>query len=361
MRVPEHVARIEPYVPGKPVEELERELGIGEAVKLASNENPVGPSPRALEAAGEALAAVHRYPDGGAYRLRNALAERLGVRPEAVLPGNGSNELIELAVRTFLAPGDEAVMASPSFVVYDTVVRAAGGRSLPVPLKDGRHDTAAMRDALTERTRIVFVANPNNPTGTIVGRSEVEVLVDALGPDRLLVMDEAYYEYVTAPEFPDCPSMIRRGANLLLLRTFSKAYGLAGLRVGYAVGPPDVIAAMNRIRQPFNCNAVAQAAALAALEDEEHLRHVVELNRSGRRDLEEAFGRLGLRWHPSEANFVFVELPDGLSADEAYRFLLHRGVIVRPMGGRALRVTVGLPEENRRFLAGFEALLGEAR
>ncbi len=357
MIVPEHIAAIQPYIPGKPIDELERELGIEHSVKLASNENPLGPSPKALNAATEAFSTVNRYPDGGGYHLKNALAVKWGVRPEEIILGNGSNELIEMAVRTYLMPGDEAIMATPSFVVYDSAVRAAGGISCNVPLKDGRHDLPAMADRLTSKTRLVFIANPNNPTGTIVSQAEVSLLLERLPDNCLLIMDEAYLEYVTYPDFPDSMEFLRQGRDMLILRTFSKAYGLAGLRIGYAIGPGRVVEAMNRVRQPFNTNTPAQAAACAALQDHKHLESVLEMNEKGRSYLEDELNRLGQVFLPTQANFIYIKLPDGFLSESIYNSLLRKGVIVRPAGPDAIRVTIGLPEENKRFIKTFEDLL----
>jgi len=359
MKVPEHIDGIQPYVPGKPIEELERELGIREAVKLASNENPLGPSPKAIDAAREALTGVNRYPDGGGYYLTRALAAHWNVSPSQILLGNGSNELIELAVRTFMVPGDEAVMAHPSFVVYDSIVRAVGGRSIPVPLSNGRHDLKAMALRVSDATRLCFIANPNNPTGTTVNQEEVAEWVQGLPDHCLLIMDEAYYEYVTDPAFPDSLGFLREGRPVLVLRTFSKAYGLAGLRIGYALGPAEVITAMNRIRQPFNTNTLAQVAALAALGDSGHLTATRKVNQDGKAYLEGELDRLGLKRLPSQTNFIFIPLPKSLPSSQVYEALLRRGVIVRPAGPAALRVTIGLEGENRAFVEAMEAFLGQ--
>ena len=354
--VPAHIARLQPYQPGKPVEELERELGIAEAVKLASNENPLGPSPKALEAARRALGEVHRYPDGSAYYLRHALAERLEVSPEQVVVGNGSNDLLVLLAQALIAPGDEAVLGEPAFVVYRLAVQAVGGRPVAVPLVEFTHDLAAMARAVTERTKIVFVANPNNPTGTMVTAGQVGELLEALPDGVVVVMDEAYVEYIDREDFPDSLGAVRSGRKVFVCRTFSKIYGLAGLRVGYAVGPAPVVEAVNRVRPPFNVSRPAQAAALAALDDEPHVRASREANRAGMAQLRAGLEALGLDYVPSVANFLLVKVGDGQAAYEA---LLRRGVIVRPMGGYGLgayvRVTVGTEEENDRFL---EALGG---
>lgn len=362
--VPEWIRTLTPYPPGKPIEEVERELGIHGSVKLASNENPLGPSPKALAAIAEALPKLHLYPDGSAFYLTRRLAERHRVAPEDILVGNGSNELIELVVRTFLRPRDEAVMADQAFVIYRMVTQAVAGTPKIVPLKNYTHDLEAMAEAVTPRTRLVFLANPNNPTGTMVGRSAWEAFLRALPPRQLIVVaDDAYADYVEALDYPD--TIAARGDGsvpVVTLRTFSKLYGLAGLRIGYAVAPAQVVDAMQRVRQPFNVNALAQVGALAALDDDEHVRRTLAVNREGMTYLTDAFRQLELPWVPSVANFVLVRVGHGL---EVYDALLRRGVIVRPMDGYGfpehLRVTVGLPEENRRFVDALTAVLGERR
>ncbi len=362
--VPEWIRTLQPYPPGKPIEELERELGIAGSIKLASNENPLGPSRRALAAITAALPRLHLYPDGSAFYLRRALAERLRVSAEEILVGNGSNEIIELVVRTFLRPRDEAVMADQAFVIYRMVTQAVAAIPRVVPLRAFTHDLEAMAEAVTPRTRLVFVANPNNPTGTMVGRDAWRAFLRALPPRQLLVVaDDAYADYVEHPEYPD--TITDRGDGsvpVITLRTFSKLYGLAGLRIGYAVAPAPVIEAMQRIRQPFNVNALALVAAQAALDDAEHVRRTLEVNRQGMTTLTDAFRRMDLPFVPSVTNFVLVRVGRGLAVYEA---LLRRGVIVRPMDGYGfpehIRVTIGLPEENARFLAALEDALREVR
>ncbi len=354
--VPAHIAGLQPYQPGKPIEEVERELGIAEAVKLASNENPLGPSPKAMEAARSALLDVHRYPDGSAYYLRNALAERLDVSPDQVVVGNGSNDLLVLLTQALLTPGDEAVVGEQAFVVYRLAVEAMGGRAVAVPLLDFTHDLPAMARAVTERTRLLFVANPNNPTGTMVRAKEVETFISEMPEHVVVVMDEAYVEYIEGEDFPDCLAAVRAGRPVVVCRTFSKIYGLAGLRVGYAVAPEPLAAAINQVRPPFNVSRVAQAAALAALDDEAHVRASREANRAGMDYLTGGLEALGVDYLPSVANFLLVEVGDGRTAYEA---LLRKGVVVRPMGGYGLatyvRVTVGTADENTRFLKAMEA------
>jgi histidinol-phosphate aminotransferase len=348
MRVPDYVAGIKPYQPGKPVEELERELGISGSIKLASNENPAGPSRKAINAIGEQIGGLNRYPDGGAYYLRKTLSERLGVSEGELIFGNGSNELLDIAVRTFMRPGDEAVMARPSFVVYSMAVRAHGCTAVELPLKDFRHDLDAIAEAVTERTRVIFIANPNNPTGTVNTEEEIAGLMLRIPEDVLLVMDEAYCEYVTDPGYADSMKYFREGRNVLVLRTFSKIYGLAGLRIGYGIGRADVIEEMNKIREPFNTNTLAQAAALAALGDAEHVEYSRKVNGEGKEYLYRELEGMGMEYVPTEANFIF--LPLKTNSEELYEKLLRQGVIVRPMGPGAIRVTIGLPDENGRFI-----------
>src|SRR5574337_953286 len=271
LTVSKNISSLVPYPPGKPIEELERELGIKGSIKLASNENPLGPSKKAVEAVAAALSNLHRYPDGSCYYLKEKLSAFLGVPPETLIFGNGSNEIIELLVRAFLKPGDEAVMVDPSFAVYPIVIKTVGAKGRPVPLKAMRHDLKAMAKAVTKKTRLVFIANPNNPTGTIVTEKEFGRFLKEVPEDVILCVDEAYREFVRSPEFPDTLGHIREGRPILLLRTFSKIYGLAGLRIGYGVAPPRMIDYMNRVRQPFNVNSLAQVAAIAALGDGAHL------------------------------------------------------------------------------------------
>ncbi|GAB4389836.1 MAG: histidinol-phosphate transaminase [Thermodesulfovibrionales bacterium] len=355
MKAPEYVSAIRPYVPGKPVEELERELGISGSIKLASNENPLGPSPDAVRALSGRIGTLNRYPDGGGFYLKEALSGALGVEPGSIILGNGSNELLDVAVRTFMAPGDEAVMARPSFVVYSMSVQAHGCRAIEVPLRDFTHDLEAMAGAVNEKTRVVFIANPNNPTGTINTAAELDRLMERVPDGVLVVLDEAYYEYVSDPGYADSMKHFRAGRDILILRTFSKIYGLAGLRIGYGVAKPEIIEEMNKIRAPFNTGTLAQAAALAALSDREHVERSRAVNEEGKRYLYRELGALGVGHVPTEANFVYLLLEG--RAGPVFEALLRQGVIVRPMGPDAIRVTVGLPEENRRFVEAFRGAL----
>ncbi len=357
----EHILGIAPYEPGKPIEELERELGIHDAIKLASNENPLPPSDRVQQAVVAALAHLNRYPDGSGFYLRQALAKRHGVAPEQVILGNGSNELIELVVRTFLRPGDEAIVPHPSFVVYPMIVQAAGGIRVMVMLRDHRLDLEAMARAITPLTKLVFIANPNNPTATIVTAEEVEQFLARVPEPTIVVFDEAYVEFAQGPDFPETLAYVKQGRRVIVLRTFSKAASLAGLRVGYGIADADATALMNRIRQPFNVNSLAQVAALAALEDDAHVLECVRMIEAGRHFLYDEFQALGIRYVPSRANFILVDV--GRSAQEIYQKLLHEGVIVRPMTPfgmeTALRITVGTPEENRRLVRALRTVLGK--
>jgi histidinol-phosphate aminotransferase len=343
------------------MEEVARELGlpVAEIIKLASNENPLGPSPAALAAIERALQSLHIYPDGNAYYLKQRLAEKLGVPPANLLVGNGSNEIIELAGHALIDPGGEVVVSQFCFAVYPIVTHLFGGRLVIVPARDHGHDLPAMARAITPRTRIVFVANPNNPTGTLASAQEVKRLVSQIPPQVLLAMDEAYLEFVDQP--CDLLPLIREGQvkNLLLMRTFSKIYGLAGLRVGYGIGHPELISALEKARQPFNLNAMAQIGALAALDDDEHLQRTRRNNREGLRFFEDAFRQWPLKFVPSAANFVMVEVGDG---QRVFGELQKLGVIVRPMAGYQLpswiRITVGTPAENARCLAALQKVLG---
>ena len=350
-----------PYSPGKPIQEVERELGIRESVKLASNENPLGPSPMALQALRGALPEIHRYPDGSGHRLRHALAGHWHVAPDQLILGNGSNELLELTARCFLLPGDEAVYAEQAFVVYDMVAQVTGAKKVMIPLKDFTHDLDGMRAAISPRTKLVFVGNPNNPTGTALPPRALEAFLESVPSQVLVVLDEAYYEFLPPDVTPDALRFVRDGRLLLVLRTFSKIYGLAGLRIGYGIGPPALIALLNRAREPFNTNSLAQAAATAALGDVAHVARTRAVTEEGRKFLSEACRALGLAVVPSVANFLLVDVgrPGPATADA----LLRHGVIVRPMVGYGfpthLRISIGTPQENERCLAALKAVLGK--
>ncbi len=355
INVSDNIKNLSPYIPGKPIEELERELGISGSIKLASNENPLGPSPKAIAALKKVVAGLNRYPDGSGFYLSQALATRYNVDLHQIILGNGSNELIELVVRTFVQPGDEIISADPSFVIYKMVTQAAGGTIVIVPCRDMRHDLDVMADRITARTRIVFVANPNNPTGTMCPRVEMDRFIERIPDNMIVVVDEAYFEYVTHADYPDSLDYLKGGRNILALRTFSKIYGLAGLRIGYGITTAEVAELLNKVRQPFNTNSLAQAAALAALEDRKHVEKSIAINNEGKQYLYQSFGQLGLTFTPTETNFILFET--ALDAMDVYKALLKQGVIIRPMGGKSLRVTIGLPEENKRFVAELEKIV----
>lgn len=362
VKPPRYVSAIQPYVPGKPVEELERELGIRDSVKLASNENPLGPSPLVLKKIINDLTntksslSLNRYPDGNGYYLKQALSRRLSVSEDEIILGNGSNELIDIAARTFLQPGDEAVMAHPSFVVYPMATQAQGATAIQIPLKKYTHDLDAMADAITSSTKIVFIANPNNPTGTMNTKAEFERFMKRIPEGILVVCDEAYCEYVTKPDYPDSMKYLAQGKDILILRTFSKMYGLAGLRIGYGIGRKDIIGEMNKLRPPFNTSSIAQKAALWALQDENHLQRTREINEQGKTYLYKELDSIGMKYVPTEANFIFMPLEH--DAHTLYTILLKQGVIVRPMGQHEIRVTIGLPEENKRFIDALKKVMG---
>ena len=355
LNIHSHIASLVPYVPGKPIDELERELGIPRAIKLASNENPLGPSPKALAVLADAAAILHRYPDGGAHRLRAALADRYKLTRDQVILGNGSDEILGLLARAFLSPGDEAVMADQTFVIYKMEVTAAHGTPVIVPLKQWRHDLPAMANAITAKTRLLFICNPNNPTGTMATADEVTAFMHRVPDDVIVVFDEAYYEYVQDQHFPDSLSWITQHRHVIILRTFSKIYGLAGLRVGYGLTTPEIAGYLNRVRPPFNVNTMAQRAALAALNDDQHVARSRALNASEMATVKTGLMALGFQPLPSHANFLFFDVGrDGRAVFEA---LLRQGIIVRHIEGRLLRVTIGLPEENRYFLDALKKVL----
>lgn len=357
----EHIMAIKPYVPGKPVEEVERELGISGVIKLASNENPLGPPPSSIAILKEMADKVATYPDGNCYYLKNALADFIGVTPANLIVGNGSDEIIKFIAEAFLDEGDEMIMADPSFSEYDFAAKIMGGRTIPVPTKKLTHDLDAMAAAVTEKTKLVFVCNPNNPTGTIVGKAEVDAFLDKLPQGVITVFDEAYFEYVTDEDYPQTLDYIHAGRDVIVLRTFSKIYGLAGLRIGYGVAKPELLGMLNRVREPFNVNMLAQAAALAALNDGDHVVRSRELNDEGKVYLGGEFDRLGLPYMPTHANFIWVQVK--ADSQQVFSKMLRRGVIVRTgdIFGHpdVIRVTIGTPEQNRRFIAALEEVLTE--
>lgn len=354
------LATLPVYQPGRPIEEVARELGLpfDEVIKLASNENPLGPSPRAVEAMRDELGRLNLYPDGNSFYLKRRLSEKLGLPPEHLILGNGSNEIIEFIGHALMKPGVDVVISEYCFAIYPITALMFGANVVTVPAQHYAHDLPGLLKAVTPATAVVFVANPNNPTGTLAPPEDVLRLVEGIPPDVLLVMDEAYFEYLDEPV--DLLPLVRSGEhpNLILMRTFSKIYGLAGLRIGYGIGHPDFIAALNKIRQPFNSNSTAQTGALAALDDEEHLLDSRAMNREGLRFFESAFEKLGLEFLPSHANFSLVKVGEGQRVFEA---LQRRGVIVRPMSGYRLpewiRISIGTPEQNSRCLTELKRIL----
>jgi histidinol-phosphate aminotransferase len=356
------VPALHPYVPGKPVSELERELGIRDSIKLASNENPLGISPRVQEVLRGQIGDLARYPDGGGFALRQRLAALHGVAAQTITLGNGSNDVLDLVARAFLCPGVEAVFSQYAFAVYPISTQAVGATARVAPAKNFGHDLAAMAALVNEQTRVVFIANPNNPTGTWLGASELRDFIAALPDWVLVVVDEAYVEYVQEPDYPDTSRWLGDFPNLIVTRTFSKAYGLAGLRVGYGLANPQVADLLNRVRQPFNVNSLALAAAEAALDDPEHLRRSVELNQAGLAQLEAGLRTLGVDYIPSVGNFITLDL--GRPAAPVDQALLREGCIVRPLANYGmpnhLRVTVGLAAENQRFLSALGRVLASS-
>ncbi|MFP5418494.1 MAG: histidinol-phosphate transaminase [Gammaproteobacteria bacterium] len=357
---PGHVRAVAPYLPGKPISELARELGLDEAdiVKLASNENPLGPSPRALAAAQDALCDMALYPDGAGFALKAKLAHRFGVAANQIVLGNGSNDVLDMAARAFLAPGTSSVFSQYAFAVYAIATQTSGARGIAVTAQDFGHDLAAMRAAIRDDTRVLWIANPNNPTGTFLQWAEIEAFLETVPPQVLVVLDEAYGEYLPATDRCDTLAWIARFPNLLISRTFSKAYGLAGLRVGFGVGHPAVIDLLNRVRHPFNVNAPALAAAEAALDDTDFLDRSYALNRAGMLQLEAGLAALNIETVPSKGNFLMAKVGDAARVNAE---LLKRGVIVRPVANYGLpeflRVSVGLAGQNARFLDALSAIL----
>jgi len=351
---PAYIREISPYLPGKPISELAREMGLDETriVKLASNENPLGPSPRALAAIDRALEDLARYPDGNGFELKAALSGRFGVEAGQIVLGNGSNDVLEMVALAFLTPGVKAVYSEHAFAVYPLATQARGARGIAVPAREFGHDLDAMLSAIDADTRVAWIANPNNPTGTLLPQASVRSFIDRVPPQVVIVLDEAYNEYLPDDARADTAAWIAEHPNLVVTRTFSKAYGLAGLRVGYALTSTGVADVMNRVRQPFNVNAVAQAAAVAALGDREFVAKSYALNRAGMLQITRDVEKMGLAYIPSAGNFVSVEVGDAPAVNAK---LLRQGVIVRPIANygmpRHLRITVGLAEENERFLA----------
>jgi len=356
--LPPWSTRIRPYPPGKPLEEVERELGHP-AIKLASNENPLGPSPKALEAIRRCLEKVHLYPDGQGYYLRRRLAECHGLDMNQIILGAGSTDLIELVGKTFLTAGDEGITSESAFYIYRLAVEEMGAGLVLTPLRDMTFDLGAIARAVTQRTKVIYLGNPNNPTGTMFTALELDHLLDVLPPRVLVVLDEAYCDYVQRPDYSRSLDYVRAGRNVLVLRTFSKVHGLAGLRIGYGCGHPELIEALNRIRSPFNANSVAQTAALAALDDHEHVARSIESNLREMKFVTEELALLGARYTPSVGNFLLIDT--GRDCEEDFVRLLHERVIVRPMKlygfPTSVRVTIGTHPDNEQFLEALRCVM----
>jgi histidinol-phosphate aminotransferase len=355
------VLGLRPYQPGKPIEELEREYGVSDIIKLASNENPLGPSPKALAAMRGELQDVWLYPDGNGFELKRKLAAKHGVGTDQITLGNGSSDVLEFIIRVFVAPEHEVLFSEHAFALYPILTQAVGGRAVEAPAREWGHDLDAMQARITDKTRVIFIANPNNPTGTWLKAAELEAFIQAVPDHAMVVVDEAYFDYAINPatgatDYPDTSAWVACYPNLMVARTFSKSYGLAGLRVGYAVSHPQVADLMNRVRPPFNVNSMALAAAAAALDDEAHIHRSVQLNAEGLRQLADGFNSMGLGYIPSVGNFISVDI--GRPAAPLYEALLREGVIVRPVANYGmpnhLRVTVGTGEENVRFLTALQ-------
>jgi histidinol-phosphate aminotransferase len=362
---PEYIRAIQPYQPGKPISELAREMGLDDRaiIKLASNENPLGPSPLALEAMAQTLEGVSLYPDGSGFELKAALSKRYGISSDQIVLGNGSNDVLELAARVFLKPGASAVYSQHAFAVYPLVTQAVGASGIKVPALKYGHDLDAMLDAITPETRVVFIANPNNPTGTLLAAGDLLQFLQRVSPDVLVVLDEAYNEYLPDTAKADSITWLNRFPNLLITRTFSKAYGLAGIRVGFGLVSQEVAGLMNRVRQPFNVNSIGLVAAVAALGDVEFVKRSYALNWAGMMQVTTGLRRLSIEYIPSYGNFISFRVKRG-NAGAIYQSLLRQGVIVRPIGiyemPEHLRVTIGLESQNQKFLQSLEVALGES-
>lgn len=359
LEVAPHILQIDPYKPGKPEDELVRELGLAHVIKLASNENCLGPSPLAVEAVRKAAERMHRYPDGSGYSLRDVLSRKMTVPLNRIVLGNGSTDIVETIARTYLQPGDNAITADQTFVMYRIATISVNAECRSIPIRDFSYDLDAILAAIDQRTRIIYIANPNNPTGTMIARKKFESFLQSVPPDVLIVHDEAYREYVEAKDYPNGADYLQRYPNLIVLRTFSKIYGLAGIRIGYGLSSEDVILNLNRLRSPFNTSSIAQAAAIAALDDVDHVARSREHNRVERSFLETELKARNISCAASVTNFLLMNVPDCMRVYEA---LLHHGVIVRPMKSfnnqEGIRVTIGKHEENVKFLEALDQFYG---
>jgi histidinol-phosphate aminotransferase len=361
LSIPDYIQAIESYVPGKPLEELEREYGISDSIKLASNENPLGPSPKALAAIRQSLATLHRYPDGAGHRLVHRIAEYNGIPKENVVIGNGSDDIIALLVRALVQPGDRVIIPRPSFLMYEISAKAAGAVVDAVPLKNLAMDLDEMGERIDGTTRLVFICNPNNPTGTVISQADFDRFMERLPDNVVVVVDEAYIEFARDPDCLKTGRLTDLGRPIVTLRTFSKVYGLAGLRVGYGIMPAMLAEMLHRVRQPFNVNALAQAAAAAALDDTDFLNQTLDLVHRGLDDLYNGLDRMGLTYFNTHANFFLVDV--GRPAVDVFENMLHQGVIVRSMKAYGfptyIRVNVGLEKENQRFLKALATVLSQ--
>jgi histidinol-phosphate aminotransferase len=353
------ILEITPYQPGKPIEEVRRQLGLKEVIKLASNENPLGPSPKAVSAIKQSLAKINRYPEGSCFYLRHRLSKKLKVKPQNLIFGNGSDEIIDIIIKAFSEPDDEVITSDITFLEYKIIARQNGRRVKAVPLKDFKYDLSAIRKNISPKARVIFIANPNNPTGTYLKRSEVDKFLDGLPGDIVVVFDEAYLEFAENQDFPKSLNYFRQGKNVIILRTFSKIYGLAGLRIGYGIAGKEFIRYMERARQPFNVNTLAQEAALAALDDTAFIRKAQRVVSEGKKYLYSELDRLKINYIPSAANFILIDLKqNGL---KIFNKLLKEGIIVRDMRQYGLnnfiRVTVGTKKENKKFVEALKKVL----
>lgn len=366
LNIPKYIEEITPYPPGKPLDELEREYGVKNPIKLASNENPWGPSPKAVAAIQDALTNLHRYPDGSCYNLGQGIAKQFSVSPENIVVGNGSNEVIEFLVKAFVTEGDEVVTSHPSFLMYQKFVQMRGGTNLVIPLTEMHHDLEKIKQSVTPRTRLIFLDNPNNPTGTFLSREEINTFLAALPDSVIVVLDEAYVDFMEPELQPDIQEMINGPVGrcpVVLLRTFSKAYGLSGLRVGFGLMGGKIAQCLHKVRQPFNINSLAQVAGLAALEDEAYFHSTIRQTAEARSYLGAEVKKLGCTPYPSQTNFFLIDVKG--EADSLYQAMLYKGVIVRSMRAYGfetfIRITIGTKEENERFLKALSTCMQELK
>jgi histidinol-phosphate aminotransferase len=350
--VPDYILGIKPYVPGKPIEELERQYGIKDSIKLASNENPIGPSPKAVSAIQDVMVNLNRYPDDSGYNLVRKIAKKINVLPENIVIGNGSDEIIGMIARAFLKPGDEAIVPYPTFLMYEIMTQCVGATSLPVPLRSLSIDLNRIKERLTPSVRLIILCNPNNPTGSVIKKSDFETFIQSLPSGVVVVLDEAYMEFVRDPDCVRGITYLASGLPVIILRTFSKAYGLAGLRIGYSVAPQEISDLLNRVRQPFNTSLPAQVGAVAALDDDLFLKKTIDLVHEGIDYLYDALSKIGVNYFETQANFLLIDVKK--NADDVYEEMLKQGVIVRSMTSYGypsyIRVNVGLDSENKRFI-----------